>query len=302
MGKLTVAQTIKEITRHHLEQADGLLLGQNVSAVGWVNGTVPDTRNIVELPMTDVAGAGFAVGAALTGRRTILVIRFQDFMTLNGSPIINYAAKCNTLHGYHAPLWIRAIGTDKLGPVHSSVLHSIFMHFPGMEVCSPMTPGEYRQCWETYLDHDNPFYVSEHRDSYSLTEELPNQVQPRADVTIFAISATRLNLSAVIEVLDRRGIRANVFHIVWLKPFRVEPVYLEALAGSRCGLVVDAGYEICGASQSMAHTLTLASGVSVHALGLRDETKCLCEPYQNPIPDAAAIVAKVQDLVAAKDT
>ncbi|MBR1945946.1 MAG: hypothetical protein IJ846_06635, partial [Alphaproteobacteria bacterium] len=65
MENLTLAETIKAITRDHLENHNGLLFGQCVTAVGWVNGTVPDCKNIVELPMTDVAGAGFAVGAAL---------------------------------------------------------------------------------------------------------------------------------------------------------------------------------------------------------------------------------------------
>jgi acetoin:2,6-dichlorophenolindophenol oxidoreductase subunit beta len=59
MGK-TLAETIKEITRIHLEQNNGLILGQCLSAVGWVNNTVPDCKNIVELPMSDVAAAGIA--------------------------------------------------------------------------------------------------------------------------------------------------------------------------------------------------------------------------------------------------
>ena len=84
MGQITVAKTIKEITRRHLQENNGLLLGQAVTAVGWVNGTVPDISGIVELPMTDVAGAGFAVGAAMVGRRPIFILRFQDFLMLNG--------------------------------------------------------------------------------------------------------------------------------------------------------------------------------------------------------------------------
>ena len=55
MGR-TTAETINEITRNHLTHGDGLLLGQCVTAVGWIGGTVPDCEGIVELPMTDVAG------------------------------------------------------------------------------------------------------------------------------------------------------------------------------------------------------------------------------------------------------
>ena len=45
MGQATLAETIREISRKHLEENNGLLLGQCVSAVGWINGTVPDSAH-----------------------------------------------------------------------------------------------------------------------------------------------------------------------------------------------------------------------------------------------------------------
>ena len=64
----TVADTIKAITRNHLENHNGLLFGQAITAVGWVNNTVPDCRGIVEFPMSDVSNMGIACGAADDGR------------------------------------------------------------------------------------------------------------------------------------------------------------------------------------------------------------------------------------------
>ena len=59
----TVAETIRDISREHIAQNNGILLGQCLTAVGWVQNTVPaQTEGIVELPMTDVSGAGIAVG------------------------------------------------------------------------------------------------------------------------------------------------------------------------------------------------------------------------------------------------
>ena len=80
MGK-TTAETINEVTRNHLTHGNGLLLGQCVTAVGWIGGTVPDCEGIVELPMTDVAGPGFAVGCALMGRRPIFVAVVEDILS-----------------------------------------------------------------------------------------------------------------------------------------------------------------------------------------------------------------------------
>ena len=75
----TVADTIRELTRQHIADNNGLVLGQCLSAVGWVQNTVPaQKKGIEELPMTDIAGAGIAVGAALTGRRPIFILQILN--------------------------------------------------------------------------------------------------------------------------------------------------------------------------------------------------------------------------------
>ena len=92
MGKLpkTLRETIKGITKTHLIEKNGLAMGQCLTAVGWVGGTLPELyedKGMVELSMADVAGGGFAVGAALSGRRPMYIIRYQGFNWFN-APII----------------------------------------------------------------------------------------------------------------------------------------------------------------------------------------------------------------------
>jgi acetoin:2,6-dichlorophenolindophenol oxidoreductase subunit beta len=297
MGTMSVADTIRDISRRHLEQDGGLLLGQSISAVGWVNNTVPDCQGIVELPMTDVAGAGIAVGTALAGRRPIFVVRFQDFLILNGSPLIFYAAKSKELHGRGVPIFVRAIASDGIGPVHSGVLHSVFMHFPGFRVCSPMTPGEYRAIWEDFKNHDDPMIVSEHRLSFANTEELPDSSHPEARITLYPISATRFAAVEAARQLALEGIHCNVAHLVWLKPFVVDERLAAPLIASGRGLVIDAGHETAGASQAIAYQLNQTTGLPVRALGLEDHTKCLCHPYKNEIPSAQQIAATVRSML-----
>lgn len=297
MGQKTVAGTIKEITRRHLEQNNGLLLGQAISAVGWVNGTVPDVKGILELPMTDVAGAGIAVGAAMVGRRPIFVLRFQDFLILNGSPLINYAAKCKELHGQSAPIFIRALASEGLGPVHSGVLHSVFMHFPGFRICAPMTPGEYEAIWQDFMDHDDPMLVSEHRDSFGNSREFEDVVLADAHITLYGISSPRFALEAAAEELAGEGIRCNLVHIHWLKPLTLTERLTEPLRQAGCGLVIDAGFEICGAARSIAYELNDATGCPVKAMGVADHTKCLCPPLQNRAPDPARISNEVRRIL-----
>jgi len=290
----TLAETIKDITRKHLLENNGILLGQAISAVGWVNDTVPDVKGIVELPMTDVAGAGIAVGAAMVGRRPIFVIRFQDFLMLNGSPLINYAAKSRELHGRPTPIFVRALAAEGIGPVHSGVLHSLFMHFPGFKVCAPMTPGEYLAAWQSFMNNEDPMIVSEHRESLGRTGELEDQVHAKADITLYAISSPRLHLAEAARTLQTDGITCNTVHLTQLKPFAADERLLEPLRASGRGFVIDAGYEICGASRSIAYELAAATGLPVRALGLEDRTKCLISPLQNRAPDATRIVQRVK--------
>ena len=297
MGQKTLAETIKEISRKHLEEENGILLGECISAVGWVNNTVPNCKGIVELPMTDVAGAGIAVGAAMVGRRPIFIIRFQDFLSLNGSPLINYAAKSKELHGRSTPIFVRALGSEGLGPVHSGVLHSVFMHFPGFRVVSPMTPGEYKEAWEIFMENDDPMIVSEHRESFENTEEMPDVLQDTSDITLFAISSPRFAVEEAAEMLMKKGITCNIVHIFRLKPFDVTQRYLEPLRRSKLGLVIDSSFEICGASRSIAYELSSFSGYPVKALGLLDKTKCLCPPFQNKVPNTRQIYDTVRTIL-----
>lgn len=286
-----LAETIREITRRHLEEHHGVLFGQAITAVGWVNNTVPHCRGIVEFPMADVGNMGIACGAAIAGVRPIVVIRFQDFMWLNSSPLVNYAAKSKDILGTPTPIFVRALSQENAGCTHSAVLHSVFMHMPGFRVCSPMTPREYEEIWDEFMAHDDPLYCSEHRRSFSNSEEFVN-THHRADVTLIGVSAARFHLQEASAILEQEGITSNVGHVVWLKPLGVESA-VKALSHSRLGVVVDAGYETCGAAQSIAYALMLRTGRPVRALALEDRSVGVSPDSGNPTPSAERIARTV---------
>ena len=278
-----------------MEENNSLLFGQAISAVGWVNHTVPNCRGIVEFPMADVSNMGIACGAAISGIRPIIVIRFQDFMWLNSSSLVNYAAKTREIFGTSTPIFVRALSMENAGCTHSGVLHSLFMHMPGFRICSPMTPLEYEAIWDDFMAHDDPMYVSEHRSSFQNTEEMPNTAH-KADVTLIGISAARFNIAGAVALLADEGITCNVAHCTWLKPFQKEAM-LQALDQSRMGLVVDAGFETCGAAQSLAYELMWDTGKPVKALGLFDRSVGVNAASQNPTPSAERIAETVFQMV-----
>jgi len=275
MGR-TVAQTISETTRWHLKENNGLLFGQCVTAVGWIGGTVPaltEAEGIVELSMADVSGAGVAVGAALVGRRPIFVIRYQGFMWYNAAPLLNYAAKSKDLWKVPCPLFVRSIAMEGgMGPVASASHHGMVMRMPGMPVCAPMTPGEWLEAWNWFMKHDDPLYVSEHRRSFPIDYEMEPISQAQPDVTLLAISATRLNAVEAVRILAKEGISCDLIHLFWLKPFSITESMISSLKRSRMGLVLDSDFEIGGPSRTIAHELMLKTSIPVHALGLEERT------------------------------
>lgn len=297
----TVAETIQAITRRHLKENRGLLFGQCVTAVGWIGGTVPpltEEEGIVELSMADVAGAGIAVGAALMGRRPIYVIRYQGFMWYNAAPLLNYAAKSKEMWGVPCPIFVRALALEgAIGPVASAAHHGMVMRMPGMPVIAPMTPGEWTEAWDWFTSHDDPLYVSEHRRSFPINYEMEPQLNPRADITLFAISAGRLNALEAVKLLTQDGITCDLIHLAWLKPFRVTEVMLESLKKTGLGLVIDSDFEIAGTSRSIAYDLMHAASVPVSAIGLEDRTGGFAPHLDNPTPTPKKIVERVKVLV-----
>jgi len=297
----TVAETIKSITRKHLEVGNGLLFGQCVTAVGWIGGTVPEMTEVdgvVELSMADVSGAGIAVGAAIVGRRPIYVIRYQGFMWYNSAPLLNYAAKSKDMWNVPCPILVRSIAMEGgLGPVASGSHHGMVMRMPGMPVCAPMTPGEWRQIWDWFISHDDPLYVSEHRRSFPVDYEMDHILNQKADITVLAISAARLNACVAIDQLSHDGIICDLIHLVWLKPFQITETMISSIKKTGLALVIDSDFEISSAARSVAYELMHETSVSVYSLGLEDRTAGFAPHLDNGTPKIEKIHEYIKSLV-----
>lgn len=300
----TLAETIRETTRHHLQHNKGLLFGQCISAVGWVGGTVPEMQptndpalegGIVELPTCDVAGPGFVVGAALAGRRPIFICRYQGFMAYNLATIANYAAKSKEMWKTPCPIFVRSIAMEgHIGPVATGAHHSMAMRMPGIKVVAPMTPQEWLTAWNNYVAGDDPVYCSEHRLSYQNTDEPQQpQVVPNSEFVLIGISAGRMNIIKAAETLSRTGLTV-VHHVVNLKPYRPDGILLyniRNMAPNGVAVVVDSDYPICGAAEHIAQQLARKTRRPVHAIGLDDRTAGFATRLDNITPSPDKIIA-----------
>ncbi len=298
---MTVAETIREITRRHLLENNGVAMGQCLSAVGWVGGTVPELPghpNLIELSMDDTSNAGLAVGYATAGRRPIQIIRYQGFMHINQSQIVNYAAKAKELWGMPCPIYVRAIAMDGgIGPVAGNAHHGLITRMPGVKVFAPMSPAEIQSTWNAFMADDEPYYVSEHRRSFSINYEFVDVITAGADLTIFAISASRLDAQEALKLLMQDGISVNLVNVVQLKPFTLNQNMRDALVNSKYGgIVLDDDY-VNGAAKSIAYDLMMATSRPIHVLGLEERTAGFAPHLDNLPPSPEKIRKRVQEIV-----
>ena len=296
----TVRDTIKEITRHHLATNQGKCYGQCLTAVGWVGGTLPEMyedEGMVEFSMADVAGGAIATGIALAGGRPIYVVRYQGFQWYNLASVVNYAAKSKEIWNRPCPILVRSIAMEGgVGPVAGSSHHSMAQRMPGIKVIAPMTPGEYQYAYDSFMSDDDPYYVSEHRKSYDNAEELENVIYPVADFTIFPISITRLEMKKLVQLAEQEGIKLNIIHQLWIKPFIIENSWKIALDNSKYGgLVTDDDY-VEGTASSIANELSLATGKRVYTLGLEPRTAGFHPSVDNLPPSAEQILEKLKQI------
>jgi len=297
---ITLRDTIKETVRYHLKEQNGLAMGQCLTAVGWVGGTLPElyeNDGMVELPMADVAGGGFVVGAALAGRRPMYIIRYQGFNWFNAPIIINYACKSKEIWGIPCPVFIRSIAMEGgIGPVAGSSHHSLYYRMPGIRIFSPMTSNEYTHTYELFMKSDDVFYVSEHRGSYNNETDLNDITFDIPDIVLCPISITRFAAMEASAELLKVGIKAAVHHIFQIKPFTPSTLCIKSITNSKFGgIVLDDDY-VDGIAKSLAFDLNTISKSTMNVMGLENKSAGFYHHVDNLPPSSSSIIKRVLEI------
>src|SRR3546814_9799874 len=101
---------------------------------------------ITDSPISEAAILGAAVGAAITGTRPVVEMRFADFALCAVDELINQAAKARYMFGGQArvPLVVREpMGMWRSSAAqHSQSLEAWYTHIPGLVVACQATPAD----------------------------------------------------------------------------------------------------------------------------------------------------------------
>ena len=176
-----------------------------------------------------------------------------------------------------------------IGPVAGSSHHSLYHRMPGIKIASPMTSKEYEEVYEEFMKNDDVVYVSEHRGSYSNTEEFEDTLHSKSDIVLFPISITRFEAEKAKKKLEEGGFKVSIIHQKWIKPFVFKEEWKNCLINStNGGIVLDDDYED-GVSKCIAQEMMLNTGKKVYTLGLKNRTAGFHKKVDNLPPSASEI-------------
>jgi acetoin:2,6-dichlorophenolindophenol oxidoreductase subunit beta len=242
-----------------------VFFGEDVAAPGGVFMTTPGLHDkhgrerVFDTPISELAMAGAAFGAAVTGLRPVIEIMFGDFMALPMDSLVNQSAKYWYVSNEQAsvPLVVRsAVGAGgRFGAMHSQIHGTWFQSIPGIKVVGPSNPADAKGLLKSAIRDDNPVIFLEHKRLYSMKGPEPTEetvplgkaavVRPGADVTIVsALRGVRDSLDAA-DQLAGDGIDAEVVDIRSLRPLDHETV-LESVAKTNRLLMVEEGARVGG--------------------------------------------------------
>jgi len=173
MPLTTIVEALKSALIEEMDRDDSVVVfGEDIGVFGGAYRVTEGLldkygeERIKDTPISEIAIAGAAVGAAMTGLRPVAEFQFNDFMACGMDQICNQAAKIRFMMGgqVKVPLVFRApMGATGRAAQHSQCLEAWFMHTPGLKVILPSTPYDAKGLLKAAIRDDNPVIMLEHK-------------------------------------------------------------------------------------------------------------------------------------------
>ena len=210
---------------------------------------------VIDVPISETALVGLAVGSAMAGRRPIVELMYLDFLGVCMDQLMNQAAKLRFMTAGRAkiPMVLRTqFGSGRSsGSQHSQSLEAILAHIPGLKVVMPYTAHDAYHLLREAIEDENPVVFIENRLLYERSDAstLPtsqlgighgNILQQGSDVTIVSWSRAVDTALAASAVLGEEGIRAEVVDLRSITPWDRDLVLSSVSKTGRLCVVHDA--------------------------------------------------------------
>ncbi len=216
-------------------------------------------KRVFDVPTSENALTGIAVGAAINKVRSITTHQRLDFFLLAMDQLVNSAAKWHYMFDgkMNVPITIRLIigrGWGQ-GPTHSQSLQSWFAHIPGLKVVMPSLPEYGANLLYSSIFDPNPVLFIEHRWLHNIEIKKKNKfkkinisktkmVLPGKDITIVSMSYLTIEAIEVAKYLSKKGIFCEVIDLVSANPIDYKGI-LKSVTKTKNLLVLDTSFPAC---------------------------------------------------------
>jgi pyruvate/2-oxoglutarate/acetoin dehydrogenase E1 component len=306
VSELEFRTAIRDAIAEEIERDESVVFfGEDIAAAGGVFMATPGLHDrfgedrVFDTPISELALAGAAFGAAATGLRPIFEIMFGDFMALPMDSLVNQAAKFWYISNEQGsiPLVVRSAvgGGGRFGAIHSQIHGTWFQGIPGIKIAAPSTPAEAKGLLKGAIRDDNPVIFLEHKRLYSVKGPAPDPdeaiplgkariAREGSDLTLVSISKGVADSLVAADELAADGIDVEVVDLRTLRPLDVGTV-LESVAKTNRLVAVEEGPRTGGWSTGVLGAVTEAG---LHDLDdawivATDETPI---PYSPTLEDA----------------
>ncbi|GAB7011409.1 alpha-ketoacid dehydrogenase subunit beta [Halorubrum trueperi] len=274
--ELTMSRAMVEAIAHEMEANDEVFyMGEDVADYGGIFDSTQGLLDefgrdrVMDVPISETAYLGAAVGAAQAGMRPIAELMFIDFFGVAMDQIYNQMAKNTYMSGGNVsvPMVLTAAvgGTYNDAAQHSQTLYGTFAHLPGMKVVVPSTAYDAKGLMHNAIRDDDPVVYLFHKRLMGIgwmpAPDGPKTPVPETDYAIpfgsadvkregddATIVTLGLHVHRALEAADAladEGIDAEVIDLRSLVPLDTETV-VESVQKTGKLVVVDEDYRSFG--------------------------------------------------------
>lgn len=259
---ITYAQAINDGLQEAMVQDEGVICyGLGVPDPKGVFGTTLGlqerfgAQRVFDMPCSENAMTGVAIGAALNGIRPVMTHQRLDFFLLAMDQLVNNAAKWHYMFGgqHCVPLTIRLIlgrGWGQ-GPTHSQNLQAWFAHIPGLKVVMPTTPADAKGLLIEAIFDPNPVLYLEHRWLHNSRGDVPegdhrteigraSVLRRGNDLTVVAMSYMTVEARRAVDCVSRQGMACDLIDLRTISPLDFTTV-MDSVSRTGHLLVLDTG-------------------------------------------------------------
>lgn len=241
----TYLEAIREAIWEEMERDESVyILGEDVGIYG---GAFKVTKGmldhfgenrVLDMPISESAIVGAAIGSALVGMRPIAEMQFIDFISCAFDQIVNFAAKCRYRWGAGVPIVVRGPcgGGVHGGPFHSQNVESYFFNVPGLKIVCPSTAYDAKGLMKAAIRDEDPVLYFEHKYLYRrIKDELPKEDftvpigkaklrREGDDISIITYGAMVYKALDAAEEVAHDGIEVEVLDLRSLLPLDEEAI------------------------------------------------------------------------------